>query len=49
MLSANIPLHNVAGHEGKVLDVIWPSANLFASGGDDGKLMLHRWNQDGKE
>lgn len=47
--SANIPLHNVAGHEGKVLDVIWPSANLFASGGDDGKLMLHRWNQDGKE
>jgi len=44
--SSNIPIHNIAGHEGKVLDVIWPSSDLVVSGGEDGKLMLHKWNQD---
>jgi hypothetical protein len=34
----------LAGHDGKVLAVHWPTNELVASGGEDGKLKLHRWN-----
>jgi ribosome biogenesis protein YTM1 len=42
--SSNIPIHNIPGHTGKVLSVDWPTADLIVSGGEDGKLMLHKWN-----
>jgi len=41
--STAIPIHNVAGHEGKVLAVTWPTTSMFISGGEDGRLLIHKW------
>ena len=33
----------------QVLAVKWPTANLFVSGGEDGRLLIHRWNENDEE
>jgi len=45
--SRTIPIHNITGHDDKVLSVDWPSTNLILSGGADGQLRMHTW--DGSE
>ena len=39
--SPGVPLHNLEGHEGKVLAVAWTSQQSIATGGSDGRLSLH--------
>lgn len=44
--SKNIPMFSISGHDDKVLDVAWPTANVLASGGANGNLQVRVRKED---
>lgn len=43
--SHKVPLVTLAGHESKVLAVVWPLADVVLTGGADGEIRTHRFAQ----